>query len=60
MRIKWKRLPIVIPLIPITLLALFWEWWHFGPSQRILRMVRRYNRWLASDERNKQQEKDDG
>lgn len=35
---------ILLFLVPIMLLAMgfssFWEWWHFGPSQRILNFAR--------------------
>lgn len=41
-KINW----IAVPLIPLTLLAVFWEWWHFGGSQWILRKCRQYREWL--------------
>ena len=28
-------------LLPIMLFGKFWEWWHFGPSQKILRLERK-------------------
>lgn len=37
----WIRVAIVVPFVlPGTLFNAFWYWWHFGPSQRILRVGR--------------------
>lgn len=41
-RILWRN----VPLIPLTALVQLWEWWHFVPSQKILRAGRRYKKWL--------------
>ena len=41
-RFLWRSVPFIL----FTLLTHFWEWWHFGPSQRILRAGRVYRKWL--------------
>ncbi len=43
-----RLLVLVIFFVPM-LFVKFWEWWHFVPSQKILRGGRRFKRWLAID-----------
>lgn len=42
--IAWKN----VPLIPVTLLSLFVQWWHWRVSQPACQAAIRYDRWMQS------------
>lgn len=43
----WLKVIAMTPIAVLVLVAVnFWEWWHFGPSARILGITRRARRWL--------------
>lgn len=35
---------ILLSLVPLTIGKAVWESWHFGPSQKILRFFREWNK----------------
>ena len=53
----WLKVIAMLPIAVLVLVAAnFWEWWHFGPSGRILDATKcarkRLFKWRADIEKN--------
>ena len=50
MTFTWKRIGKLAAAVVLGILTgwfvAFWRWWHFGPSQRILRATRKWSELL--------------
>lgn len=44
MKVIWRN----VPLLPITLVALAVQWWHWRVSQRVCQIAIRYLNWMQA------------